>query len=145
MEKGRIFIRKGLSLPREELTFTASRSSGPGGQKVNKVSTRVTLWFDVAGSPTLPEGVRQVLLLKLAPRINKEGKLYLDARESRSQAQNRELAQQRFVQLLQEALKRPRPRKKTGVPRAVIEERLTAKKHRGRLKRGRGAGSVEAD
>lgn len=144
MEKEHIFIRKGLSIPEEELTFSASRSSGPGGQKVNKVSTRVTLWFDVAGSPSLPEAVKSRLLDKLAARINKEGKLYLTARESRSQAHNRELVRQRFALLLREALLQARPRRKTAVPRSVDRERLEAKKHRGRLKRGRsGIGEEE--
>lgn len=137
MERDRIFIRSGVSIPAEELTFTASRSSGPGGQKVNKVSTRVTLWFDLTGSPSLPEAVKQRLLEKLANRINQEGKLYLTARESRSQAQNRELALERFRRLLAEALHTPRPRRKMSIPRAVKEERLATKKHRGRLKRER--------
>ena len=137
MEKERIVIRKGLIIPGEELTFTASRSSGPGGQKVNKVSTRVTLWFDVAGSPSLPEALKSRLLDKLATRINKEGKLFLAARESRSQAHNRELVRQRFTELLREALRQPKPRKKTAPPPVVDRERLEAKKHRGRLKKER--------
>jgi ribosome-associated protein len=138
MEKETIFIRRGLTIPGEELIFTASRSSGPGGQNVNKVSTRVTLWFDVAGSPSLPEAVKARLLAKLATRINKEGLLYLTARESRSQAHNRELARQRFVELLQGALYQPRVRKKTAVPRSATRERLEAKRRRSRLKKGRG-------
>jgi ribosome-associated protein len=137
MDRGPIFIRQGLSIPGEELTFTASRSGGPGGQNINKVSTRVTLWFDVAGSPSLPEAVKARILDKLATRINKEGKLFLTARESRSQADNRELARQRFALLLWVALQQPRPRRKTGVPRAVDRERLERKKHRSRLKKQR--------
>jgi ribosome-associated protein len=136
LEKEKVYIRNGLSIPAEELTFTASRSSGPGGQNVNKVSTRVTLWFDVAGS-SLPEAVKSRLLAKLAARINKEGKLFLTARESRSQAYNRELARQRFALLLREALHQPRPRRKTVVPRTVDRERLERKKHRSRLKKER--------
>jgi ribosome-associated protein len=126
-----------LTIPEEELTFTASRSSGPGGQKVNKVSTRVTLWFDLAGSPSLPDPLRSRLLEKLATRVNKAGKLYLTARESRSQAHNRQLARERFRTLLQEALLQPRPRKKTGISPAADRKRLEAKKRRGSLKKER--------
>jgi ribosome-associated protein len=145
MEKEGICIRKGLSIPQEELIFTASRSSGPGGQNVNKVSTRVTLWFDLAGSPSLPEPIKRLLLDKLATRINKEGKLYLTARESRSQAHNRERARQRFVELLREALHQPRPRRRTVAPRAVDRQRLEAKKRRSRLKRDRSGLAGEDD
>lgn len=137
MDRERIFIKRGVEIPQEELTFTASRSSGPGGQKVNKTSSRVTLWFDLAGSPSLREEVKGVLLLKLATRINREGKLFLVARESRSQAHNRERALERFVRLLGEALERPRPRIKTGIPAAAKERRLAAKKRRAGLKRSR--------
>jgi ribosome-associated protein len=145
MEKEPIIIKKGLSIPEEELTFTASRSSGPGGQNVNKVSTRVTLWFDVAGSPSLSEADKNRLLDRLAARINKEGRLYLTARESRSQAHNRELARQRFIGLLREALYQPRQRKKTAVPQKVARERLEAKKHRSRLKRERSGVAARED
>jgi ribosome-associated protein len=132
-------INDRLSLPEEELVFTASRSGGPGGQNVNKVSSRVTLWFDVLASPSLSDEEKQRLLQKLPTRINKEGRLWVTAQQSRSQADNRELAKKRLVELLQEALFKPRPRWKTRVPRRVREGRLTEKKKHGQLKAVRSA------
>ncbi len=129
-----IKISDRLSIPEDELFFTASRSSGPGGQKVNKVSTRITLWFDVLNSPSLSEEEKQGVLKKLPTRVNKEGLLWINAQQSRSQLNNRELAKARFVELLQKALIEPRPRKKTRVPRRSQEQRIDDKKKHGRLK-----------
>ncbi len=123
-----------LSIPEKELIFTASRSSGPGGQNVNKVSSRITLWFDVLNSPSLREEDKQIILQKLPTRINKAGWLWVSAQQSRSQADNRELARQRLVELLQQALIKPRSRKQTRVPRRVREQRIAEKKKRGQLK-----------
>jgi ribosome-associated protein len=130
-------INDRLSIPEDELVFTASRSSGPGGQNVNKVSSRVTLWFDVTASPSLSEEEKQRILEKLPARISREGVLRVTAQQSRSQADNRELVKTRLVELLQEALFRPRPRRKTRVPQRVREERLTEKKKHGQIKAGR--------
>jgi ribosome-associated protein len=126
-----------LSIPEEELYFTASRSSGPGGQKVNKVSTRITLWFDVLKSPSLSEEEKQGLLNKLPTRINKEGLLWINAQQTRSQLSNRELAKTRFIELLQSALIEPRARRKTRVPRRSQERRIAEKKKHGQLKAAR--------
>ena len=133
-ETGQIKITNFLSIPERELIFTASRSSGPGGQKVNKVSTRITLWFDVLNSPSLSEETKQQILKKLPTRINKEGMLWVNAQQTRSQVSNRELAKDRLVELLQQALIKPRFRKKTRVPRGVQEQRIAEKKRRGQLK-----------
>jgi ribosome-associated protein len=130
-------INDRISIPEEELFFTASRSSGPGGQKVNKVSTRVTLWFDVLASPSLSQEEKERILEKLSTRINKEGRLWVTAQQSRSQSSNRELAKNRLAELLNEALIRPRARRKTRIPQRVREQRLTDKKKQGQLKAGR--------
>ena len=132
-----IHINDQLSIPRDELSFTASRSSGPGGQHVNKVSTRVTLRFDVANSPSLTLGQKELILARLATRISKQGVLRVVSQKTRSQAANRELALERFVQLLQEALKQRPQRKPTKVPAAAKQKRLADKKHRSHLKRER--------
>ena len=132
-----------LKIPGDELSFTASRSSGAGGQNVNKVSTRITLWFDVLNSPSLSEGEKQQILSKLPTRINKEGMLWVNAQQTRSQALNRELALQRFVELLAQSLTKPRFRKKTRIPRRVQEERIADKKRRGRVKASRSLASFE--
>jgi ribosome-associated protein len=128
---GRLFI------PEDEIYYTASRSSGAGGQNVNKVSTRVTLWFDVLGSPSLSEGKKQQILKKLSTRINKAGVLWINAQETRSQADNRELAKQRFIGLVSQALTKPKFRKKTRVPQRIREERISDKKRRSRVKSSR--------
>jgi ribosome-associated protein len=138
-ESGKKFIKitDRLKIPGDELSFSASRSSGAGGQNVNKVSTRITLWFDVLNSPSLSEEEKQQLLIKLPTRINKEGVLWVNAQQTRSQAVNRALALQRFVELLAQSLVKPRFRKKTRIPRRVQEERIADKKRRGQVKQYR--------
>jgi ribosome-associated protein len=130
-------INDRISIPEEEFFFTASRSSGPGGQKVNKVSTRVTLWFDIPASPSLNEEDKKRILERLPTRINKEGRLWVSAQQSRSQSSNRDLAKKRLAELLSEALSVSRVRRKTRVPQRVREQRLTDKKKLGQLKAGR--------
>ncbi len=132
-----ILIKDNLSIPDDELSFEFSRSSGPGGQNVNKVSTRVTLLFDVSGSPSLTDEQRSRIMSRLRTRITKAGVLRVTSQKHRSQSANREAARERFAELLHEALRRTRPRRKTNVPKAVREKRLTDKRHRGRLKRQR--------
>ena len=132
-----IKITERLFIPEDELYFTASRSSGAGGQNVNKVSTRITLWFDVLKSPTLSEEEKQQILKKLSTRMNKAGVLWVNAQQTRSQVSNRELALQRFVELIELALTKPRFRKKTRISRRVQEERIAEKKRRSRVKASR--------
>ena len=119
----------------DEVRFTYSRSSGPGGQNVNRVETRVTLLFDVLGSPSLTEGERGRIASRLATRINKEGILRVVSQRHRTREANRRAARERFEELLTGALKRQRPRRKTRVPRAARRRRLEGKRHRGDLKR----------
>ena len=142
-EKKFIKINDRLIIPGDELSFSASRSSGAGGQNVNKVNTRITLWFDVLNSPSLSAEEKQRLLIKLPTRINKEGVLWVNAQQTRSQAVNRELALQRFVELLAQSLVKPRLRRKTRIPRRVQEERIADKKRRGRVKQYRSLTSIE--
>lgn len=134
-----IEINDQLSIDEDELTFTASRSAGPGGQHVNKTSSRITLRFDVAGSPSLDEEQRAKICERLPTRITKDGVLWLHAQRHRSQRRNREAATERFADLLREALDEAPPRKKTRTPRSVKRRRLEAKKRRAEKKRGRGA------
>lgn len=132
-----IEVLPGLSIPESELLFTASRSSGPGGQHVNKVSTRVTLHFDVGGSPSLTEAQRRRIASRLPTRINKSGVLKMHAQRHRSRAANRAVLVERFVALLQGALAQRTPRKKTRPSRAARDRRLQDKQHRGWLKKDR--------
>jgi ribosome-associated protein len=141
---GTIEIDDELSLPEEELTFTTSRSGGPGGQNVNKLETRVTLRFDLAGSPSLSDEQKARLRERLATRITRSGVLHVTAQKHRTQAANREAAQVRFAELLREALREEAPRKKTRIPRAVSRRRVEEKKRRGQRKQER-SGKIPLD
>ncbi len=132
-----IEVTKRVSIPEAEVRFTASRSSGPGGQHVNKADSRVTLWFNVASSRSLSPSQKQRILNRLATRVNKKGVLWVVSQKTRSQAVNREIAVERFVDLLRQALRRASARKRTQPPIAVKESRLARKRHRSRLKHER--------
>ncbi len=129
-----IVVTSQLAIPEQELRFRASRSSGPGGQNVNKVNTRVTLHFDVRHSPSLTPGQKSLIGRKLKTRINKEGVLYLHAQRAASQAMNRADLVEKFCHLLHEALAPRKIRKETRVSQRSIEKRLDQKKQRGRVK-----------
>lgn len=111
-----------------ELQFKAVRSSGAGGQHVNKVSTKVELTFDVAASQGLSAAEKERLLLKLKSRLTKDGILQLHCDESRSQHKNRDLVVKRFFDLLKNALAVPKKRKPTKPTRSSVEKRLKSKK-----------------
>ena len=130
-------INEALQIPVAELSFRFSTSSGPGGQHVNKTATRVTLLFDVAHSPSLPDEVRARLLKRLANRIDKDGVLQLHVQSSRSQHRNRDTAVSIFQKLLADALKPRKKRRRTQPPAAANEKRLQEKKRRGERKQDR--------
>lgn len=132
-----IEVVQGLTIPDEDVSFIVSRSGGPGGQNVNKVSTRVTLRFDVERSKSLTADQRHRIRERLASRINKSGILQVTSQRTRSQELNREDALARFAQLLREALHREAPRVETKASHASHEERLEEKKRRTRIKAGR--------
>jgi len=132
-----IKIKEGILIGEDELSFTFSRSSKPGGQNVNKISSRVTLLFDVANSPRLSAEHKNRIMTRLRTRVNKDGILRVVAQRHRSQAANREVAVERFVELLQETLKPVKARKKTRISPAGKKRRLNGKKRRSRLKQER--------
>ncbi len=123
------------AIAEDELRFTYSRSSGPGGQNVNRVETRVTLLFDVLGSPSLTEWQKGRIAGRLATRINKEGILRVVSQRHRTREANRRAARERFEELLTGALRTVRSRRKTRVPRGARRRRLEGKRRRGELKR----------
>jgi ribosome-associated protein len=132
-----IEITDSLRIPESEIEYTFSRSSKPGGQKVNKTSTRVTLVFDLDRSASLSDDERRRIKRRLRTRITTDGLLRVVSQKHRSQHANREAARVRFTELLRWALKRERRRRKTAVPRDAIEQRLQEKKRRGLLKGSR--------
>lgn len=112
----------------KEISYRTSRSSGPGGQHANKVSTRVELLFDVMGSAVLSSNQKNKLLASCPNRISQEGILQLSCDETRSQYMNKELVWQRFVDLLTEAFKPVKKRRPTKPGKAAVERRLKDKK-----------------
>ncbi|MCP4201576.1 MAG: aminoacyl-tRNA hydrolase [bacterium] len=131
-------VRDDLVIPERELTYRSSRSSGPGGQNVNKVETRVTLLFDVSASTVLHESQKARLRRRLTTRISKAGVLRVVSQKHRTQGANREAARARLSELLAEALEPERRRRRTRTPERARRKRLEEKKRRGDLKRGRG-------
>ena len=134
-----------IQIPDDELEFSYVRSSGPGGQNVNKVATAVQLRFDVARSPCLPEDVRQRLIRLAGRRITDEGVLVIDARRFRTQERNRQDARERLVALVQKAAVRPKTRRKTRPTLASQKRRLETKRRRAETKRMRGDTAQDRD
>ncbi|HEY0510971.1 MAG TPA: alternative ribosome rescue aminoacyl-tRNA hydrolase ArfB [Thermoanaerobaculia bacterium] len=130
-------IDDNLSIPDEEVTFATSRSGGPGGQNVNKLETRVTVRFDLAGSSRLSEEQKARLRERLATRITREGVLHVTSQRHRSQGANRDAAVERFAELLRENLREKPPRRKTRPSRAAKARRLDAKRRQSQRKRDR--------
>ena len=123
-----------IFLSEADLEFRASRSSGPGGQNVNKVNTRVTVFFDVAGFEAFSDYQKKKVLTRLATRASHEGVVHVVSQKFRTQRANRKKAAERLVELLREALKPAKIRRKTRVPARLREKRLADKKKRGKLK-----------
>ena len=123
-----------ITIAESELDEQFVRSSGPGGQNVNKTSTAVQLRFDVQGSNSLPADVRARLLRQAANRINSEGVLILEASEYRSQEQNRTAARERLVELVRQASRPPKKRRPTRPSRSARERRLQQKRQRSEKK-----------
>ncbi len=120
-----------------EIVFSASRSSGPGGQNVNKVSTKVELRFNIPNSNLLSDTEKEILLEKLKNKINNEGDLLLVSQEERSQLKNKEKVLEKFYELIEKTLTPPKKRKPTKPSKASVEKRLEEKRKRGDKKEKR--------
>lgn len=139
MEEGAVHVNNELSIPVAELDFRFSRSSGPGGQHVQKSSTRVELLFDVVHSPSLTDDQRGRIAKRLANYLDADGVLHLVAQSERSQWRNRQEVVERLAELLRGALKRRKKRKPTAPTAASQERRIEKKRQRSQKKKLRGS------
>jgi ribosome-associated protein len=130
-----IVITPTIQINDDEIEFNFIRSTGPGGQNVNKVSSAVQLRFNLLGSPSLPEDVKQRLIKQGGRRLTSEGVLIIEARQYRSQERNRQAAMGRLVRIIQQACEPPKPRHKTKPTHAATLRRLETKRKRSEIKR----------
>ena len=130
-----IRITPDICIRERELRLDFIRSSGPGGQNVNKVATAVQLRFDVFRSPSLPEDVRRRLVRIAGKKVSKEGVLLIDARRFRTQERNRQDAVDRLIQWVRRAAEKPKKRVKTKPTLSSRERRLEGKRQRSETKR----------
>jgi len=129
-----LIVNDELSIPLSEIRFTTSRSSGPGGQNVNKVESRVTLIFDLGSSRSLTTDQEQRIRHRLSTRITLAGVLRVVSQRHRTQGANRKAAQERFIDLLAQTLAPRKPRRATATPKNAKRQRLKEKRERSKLK-----------
>jgi len=135
---GGLRVNARLTIPDDEISVSFARSGGPGGQNVNKVETKVSLSFSVAGSRALGERRRALLLKRLASRLTKDGRLLVSSSVHRRRGRNEQDARERLASVLRAALQVPKARKPTRPTRSSTAKRLEQKKRRGDVKRSRG-------
>ena len=137
-----LYIAPNIWMDEREIREEFVRSSGPGGQNVNKVATAVKLRFDALRSPALPDEVKKRLIRLAGKKMNRKGELIIDARRFRTQEQNRKDAMDRLIGLVRKAVQKPKPRLKTKPTSASRERRLEAKHKRSDIKQARRAPAV---
>jgi len=128
-----------------DLTYKTSRSGGPGGQNVNKLSTKVTVFFDINNCPTLSQYQKKVIFNKLKTRVDKNGIIRVTSQRHRTQKANRVAAVERLGELLQDALKTKPVRRKTSLPYRAKQKRLQGKKQRSEIKKQRSEKFFDTD
>lgn len=129
-----LYINPKITIPSDCFDVSHSRSSGPGGQHVNKLNTRVSIFLDVRKCPCFSDAQKRTLLTVLKNRMDKQGVLQVSSQQYRSQTANRDVALRRMAELVAAALKPKRRRKKTRIPKKTIEKRLDDKKARSKTK-----------
>ncbi len=133
-----IAINDHVAIPLVELSFRFARSSGPGGQHVQRTETKVELLFDLVGSASLSDAQRRLAMSRLGSRLDQHGVLHLVSQAGRSQLENRADVIDRFQRLLAAALRPPKPRRPTRPSAAARQQRMEGKRRRGQAKRLRG-------
>jgi ribosome-associated protein len=136
-----LYITRTITINENEITFSFIRSSGPGGQNVNKVATAAQLRFDVKNSPSLPEAVKKRLIRLGGSRMTDDGVLTITAQRFRTQERNRVDGLERLTALIRKAATPPKLRRKTRPPKRSIESRIQNKKNRSKIKKLRKAHS----
>jgi len=134
-EENILWITGRFQIPIAEIQISFVRSSGPGGQHVNKTSTQAELVFDLAHSPSINEADRAWLMSRLASKLDSSGILRVTSQEYRSQLRNKQDALEKLESMLRSAIVRPKPRKKSKPPRSAVEKRIGTKKKAGEKKR----------
>jgi ribosome-associated protein len=130
-----LHITRAIAINENEITFSFIRSSGPGGQNVNKVATAVQIRFDVKNSSSLPDAVKKRLIRLGGSRISDDGVLTITAQRFRTQERNRVDGLSRLTALIRKAATPPKPRRKTRPPKKSIENRIQNKKNRSKIKK----------
>jgi ribosome-associated protein len=130
-------INSHISIPADELQFTFARSSGPGGQNVNKVASKATLRWDVRGTPSLPEDVKQRFLTTYQSRLTTLGEILIVSQESRDQPRNIEICREKLRQMILAVVRPPKKRRATKPTKGSQTRRLNEKKSRSQVKNGR--------
>jgi ribosome-associated protein len=130
-----LHITRNIAINENEITFSFIRSSGPGGQNVNKVATAVQIRFDIKNSLSLPEAVKKRLIRLGGSRITDDGVLNITAQRFRTQERNRIDGLERLTALIRKAATPPKPRRKTRPPKKSIENRIQNKKYRSKIKK----------
>ena len=138
-----VHVNSQIAIPRREIQFSFVRSSGPGGQNVNKVASKAVLRWQVVTSPSIPDHLRSRLVGQLGRRMNDRGELVLTSQRYRDQSKNIEDCLQKFSELVAAAVKMRKRRKKTALPRSAREARLRQKRSTGERKQGRQRPSLD--
>ena len=130
-------VNNKIQIPRNELVFKASRSSGPGGQNVNKLSTKISAEVDIANCSFLTDEQKEIVLRKLAARLTKDNRLIVESQKFRSQKANRDFAVEKLTKIIENSLKKPKKRRPTKPTKTSVEKRLKSKKLKSLLKQQR--------